>query len=65
MDSRTGEEYVYPCDRVVLALGTRPASPYGEELNRVCGKVLPIGDRIQGGQIWDAVHTGYRAALEL
>lgn len=65
VDSQTGEEYVYPCDRVVLALGTRPASPYGEELNRVCGKVLPIGDRIRGGQIWDAVHTGYRAALEL
>lgn len=65
VDSQTGEEYVYPCDRVVLALGTRPASPYGEALNSVCDKVIPIGDRIQGGQIWDAIHTGYRAALEL
>lgn len=27
VDSQTGEEYVYPCDRVVLALGTVPARP--------------------------------------
>ncbi|MDO4516719.1 MAG: FAD-dependent oxidoreductase [Bacillota bacterium] len=64
-DSQTGEEYVYPCDRVVLALGTRPADPYGESLNQACDKVLPIGDRIYGGQIWDAIHTAYRAALML
>lgn len=29
VDSQTGEEYVYPCDRVVLALGTVPAGPTG------------------------------------
>lgn len=65
VDSQTGEEYVYPCDRVVLALGTQPAAPYGEELHTACEKVIPIGDRIHGGQIWDATRTGYRAALEL
>ena len=65
VDSQTGEEYVYPCDRVVLALGTKPANPYGEELNAVCDKVVSIGDRVHGGQIWDATRTGYRAALEL
>ncbi len=64
-DSRTGEEYVYPCDRVVLALGTAPAAPYGEELNAVCGKVVPIGDRVQGGSFWDAIHAGYHAARGL
>ena len=64
-DSRTGEEYVYPCDRVVLALGTAPAAPYGEELNAVCGKVVPIGDRVQGGSFWDAIHAGYHAARDL
>ncbi len=64
-DSRTGEEYVYPCDRVVLALGTAPAAPYGEELNALCGKVIPVGDRVQGGSFWDAIHAGYRAARDL
>lgn len=64
-DTQTGEEYVYPCDRVVLALGTQPASPYGEELAQVCERVIPLGDRVQSGSIWEAVHTGYRAALTL
>lgn len=64
-DTKTGEEYVYPCDRVVLALGTRPVRPYGESLGAVCPRVYPIGDRQQGGGIWDAVHGGYRAALNL
>ncbi len=64
-DSETGEEYVYPCDRVVLALGTEPANPYGDALNGVCEKVIPIGDRTAGGSFWDAIHAGYHAALEL
>lgn len=65
VDSQTGEEYVYPCDRVVLALGTRPAAPYGEALSEACDRVIPIGDRIRGGQIWEAIHTAYRAVLTL
>ena len=65
-DSQTGEEYVYPCDRVVLALGTAPARPYGEgALEALCPTVLRVGDAAQGGQIWDAVHAGYRAARSL
>ncbi|MBQ9932214.1 MAG: FAD-dependent oxidoreductase, partial [Ruminiclostridium sp.] len=64
-DSQTGEEYVYPCDRVVLALGTKPADPYGEELKTVCDKVISMGDRTHGGQIWDAIHTGYHGARNL
>lgn len=64
-DARTGEEYVYPCDRVVLALGTEPADPYGGSLSTVCHKVLPIGDRTGGGSIWDAIHAGYHAARSL
>lgn len=64
-DTQTGEEYVYPCDRVVLALGTRPASPYGEELNTVCDRVFRLGDAVKGGQIWDATRTGYRTALTI
>lgn len=61
-DSKTGEEYVYPCDRVVLSLGTQPENPYGDKLSEFCSAVYPIGDRLTGGQIWDAVRTGYRTA---
>ncbi len=64
-DPVTGEEYVYPCDRVVLALGTEPVNPYGDTLNGICDKVIPIGDRSEGGSFWDAIHAGYHAALDL
>lgn len=64
-DSKTGEEYVYPCDRVVLALGTVPSRPYGDQLSALCERVISIGDAVTGGQIWDAVHQGYRAARDL
>lgn len=64
-DSRTGEEYVYPCDRVVLALGTTPSRPYGEALQEICPNLHTLGDALRGGQIWEAVHTGYRAGRGL
>lgn len=64
-DSQTGEEYVYPCDRVVLALGTVPSRPYGDQLAGLCDRVVSIGDAVTGGQIWDAVHQGYHAARAL
>lgn len=64
-DTETGEEYVYPCDRVVLALGTEPSDPYGGSLAGVCERVVPIGDRVRGDSFWDAIHAGYHAARSL
>lgn len=64
-DSQTGEEYVYPCDRVVLALGTTAENPYGDTLKTACDRVIRIGDSQQSGNIWRAVHDGYHAAVEL
>ena len=64
-DPRTGEEYVYPCDRVVLALGVKPVHPYCESLSGVCEKVIRVGDSQKPGKVWHAVHSGYHAALEL
>ncbi|MDY4172755.1 MAG: FAD-dependent oxidoreductase [Evtepia sp.] len=64
-DSQTGEEFVYPCDRVVLALGTTPTRPYGDRLEEICRKVIPVGDAVRGGQIWDAVHAGYHGARQI
>ncbi len=47
-DSQTGEEYVYPCDRVVLALGTTPTRPYAlEDLQALGAKVFRVGDAAQ------------------
>lgn len=64
-DSKTGEEYVYPCDRVVLALGVTSENPYGDSLKAICDRVMKIGDAKRVGKIWHAVHDGYHAALEL
>jgi 2,4-dienoyl-CoA reductase-like NADH-dependent reductase (Old Yellow Enzyme family)/thioredoxin reductase len=64
-DSKTGEEYVYPCDRVVLALGVVAENPYGEALKAACNQVIRIGDAQKSGKIWHAIHDGYQAALEL
>ena len=64
-DAETGEEYVYPCGRVVLALGICSARPYGESLGEICPRVIPVGDAEKPGKLWDAVHSGYRAAAEL
>ena len=64
-DTATGEEYVYPCDRVVLALGIRSARPYGDGLGLACQRVIPVGDAEKPGKLWDAIHSGYRAAAAL
>lgn len=64
-DAQTGEDYVYPCDRVVLALGVTPERPYGEELSESCEKFLRIGDAKQAGKIWHAIHDAYDAVQDL
>lgn len=64
-DPQMGEAFTYPCQRVVLALGTTPTRPYGDRLKTVCPRVLTVGDAATSGMIWDAVHSGYRAAREL
>ncbi len=64
-DSQTGEEYVYPCDRVVLALGTASERPYGEALAQVTPRAYVIGDAQQAGKIWHAIRDGYQAAAQL
>lgn len=58
-DPRTGETYEYPCDRVVLALGTEPEDPYGDTLEGL--RVVPVGDRVRGGDVWAAIHSGDEA----
>lgn len=64
-DTQTGEEFVYPCDKVVLALGVTPSAPYRSELEETGLPVTRVGDAHGGNKIWDAIHEGYRAALKL
>ncbi len=64
-DTNSGEEFVYPCDRVVLALGTLPADPYKETLKKICPIVRQVGDARKSGKIWHAVHDGYLTACSL
>lgn len=64
-DAQTGEDYVYPCDRVVLALGTEAEHPYGERLEAACDTVLRIGDAQKSGKIWHAIHDAYHAVQSL
>lgn len=64
-DSQTDEEYEYPCDRVVLALGVSSDRPYGDGLESICDHVIQVGDAKTPGKIWDAIHDGYQAAIRL
>lgn len=64
-DAQTGEDYVYPCDRVVLALGVSPERPYGDKLSGICEKWIRIGDAKQAGKIWKAIHDAYDAVHRL
>ena len=37
-----------------------------KEIRRVGGsRVIPVGDAVKGGQIWDAVHAGYHGAQRI
>ena len=65
-DSQTGEEYVYPCDRVVLAWAPPPPAPMPWRTSRPWGpRCSGWGTRPKSGQVWDAVHAGYHAARSL
>ncbi|MEG2000086.1 MAG: FAD-dependent oxidoreductase [Evtepia sp.] len=64
-DVTTGEEFVYPCDRVLLSLGVEPSRPYGDALMRICQNVTRIGDAERPNGIWTAVHDAYRSVARL
>lgn len=52
------------CDTVLLAMGYRPnieTSKAYEELS----EVIPIGDCIQAGEIYNAIHQAYKIINQL
>ncbi len=64
-DTKTEESFVYPCDRVILAVGNAPVNPYGDDLQKICPIVHKTGDARKPGKIWDSIHDAHRIASEL
>ena len=60
---KKGDEVtLYPCDTVVLAIGTRSYCPLQEELKGICETVV-VGDAVKARQAIQASSEGFRAGL--
>ncbi|MCQ2558158.1 MAG: NAD(P)/FAD-dependent oxidoreductase [Oscillospiraceae bacterium] len=64
-DSRTGEPFYLPCDVVVMSIGVKSASPYGDELETICSNVFKIGDELKPARIMEATRAGYEIGMNL
>lgn len=60
---KKGDEVtLYPCDTVVLAIGTRSYCPLAEELKDICETVV-VGDAVKARQAIQASSEGFAAGL--
>lgn len=60
---KKGDEVtLYPCDTVVLAIGTRSYCPLAEELKDICETVV-VGDAVKARQAIQASSEGFKAGL--
>lgn len=60
---KKGDEiFLYPCDTVVLAIGTRSYCPLAEELKGICETVI-VGDAVKARQALQASSEGFKAGL--
>lgn len=60
---KKGDEVtLYPCDTVVLAIGTRSYAPLVEELKDICETVV-VGDAVKARQAIQASSEGFKAGL--
>lgn len=59
---REGKVILYPCDTVVLAIGTRAYNPLEEELKGLCDLVV-IGDAVKPRKAVAAVREGFVAGM--
>ena len=60
-----GRRQVIPADHVLLATGMKPNRQLYEELKEKGVCVRNVGDSLQPGKIYDAIHTGYKAGLKI
>ncbi len=54
---------LFPCDTVVLAIGTRAYHPLAEELKGICDTVV-VGDAVKARQAIQASREGFVAGIE-
>jgi pyruvate/2-oxoglutarate dehydrogenase complex dihydrolipoamide dehydrogenase (E3) component len=57
-----GTERFFPCDTVVLAMGTKAYNPLEEELKSLCDVVV-VGDALKARKAIDATREGFLAGL--
>lgn len=64
-DTRSGEEYVFPMDYLVLSLGARSNGNIHKELADSGMNILCIGDAAIPSRIHEAISSGYNAAISV
>ena len=52
-------------DAVLVAVGMKPNDAMVKELKEMGKRVINVGDSVKVGKIYDAIHTGYKAALKI
>jgi NADPH-dependent 2,4-dienoyl-CoA reductase/sulfur reductase-like enzyme len=58
-----GTVKLYPCDTIVLAIGTKSYNPLEEELKGLCKSVVVIGDAFKPRKAVAAVREGFVAGI--
>lgn len=64
-DMRTKVKHKLSADAVILSLGVRNQGMYQNILPQSCEKYQVVGDAERSGRIYDAIRSGYKAALNL
>ena len=64
-DTRNGDKFYLPCDVIVMYIGVKSANPYGDELEKICGKVYKVGDELKPARIMEATRAGYEIGMSL
>lgn len=60
-----GEKRVLPADTVAMATGMRAREDVVENLSGLQRNTWVIGDAWHAGNIMNAIHTGFQAAMDL
>ena len=64
-DVGSHEYHTYIFDELVIALGTASDTGIMSALQKICSRVISVGDAVKAGRIEQAIRTGYLAAAEL
>ena len=65
VSDRSWNNHLIPADSIILALGRTPQTKLGQELKGRVPELYTIGDCVEPGRIFDAIHQGARVAREI